>query len=309
MKVTALIAAGIFAVGATASASDDYSTVSDAIKNDPSLLQRYCSQPGKPCAHVKDAVEKASVHLTYPDIINSSDFEECYKEGGKCQKAKRSAEALASAVAEAYAAAEPEPHTKVVHLCHLVGQPCFKARDAAKLAALSRREATANPDPHTRVVHFCHLVGQPCLKVREPEPEAKPHPRIIRLCHLVGQPCLKKKRSALPAPEPEANPHRVVRFCHLVGQPCLKVRNAADAVSSALYRRAADPEPHTRVVHFCHLVGQPCLKARDASDADTGLIEILDQECNKDGQPCAKAKRAAEDLSLAALQALEQSGL
>lgn len=296
MKFTAFVAVSALAVTATAISNQAREAVDISIQKDKDLLWRYCSQEGQPCDQVSNAVHKASTHLTYPDVgLNTTERNECYQFGGSCQVAKRSAEALASAAAEAYAKANPEARNR---WCHLVGEPCIKARD---LPAIYRRNANAEPvaEPRNR---WCHLVGEPCVRKREPEAEGTLEVRRNRWCHLVGEPCIKVRRSALPAPEPIARN----RWCHLVGEPCVKLRRAADEIGTALYQRSAEASPRNR---WCHLVGEPCIKARSLDESVSDEDVYLHERCHTSGAPCDIAKRAAEDLAFAADHALEQAGL
>lgn len=296
MKFTAIIAAGILATAVTAVSDQAKEAVDKSIQKDKDLLWRYCSQEGQPCAQVNKAVGSAAPFLTYPEIgHNTTERSACYQVGGACQIAKRSAEALAFAAANAYANANPEAHNR---WCHLVGEPCLKARD---FPSVYRREAVAEPEPEANAAphnRWCHLVGEPCLRKREADATSQLVTRHNRWCHLVGEPCLKARRSAMPAPQPHN------RWCHLVGEPCLKLKRAADEIGNALNRREASP--HNR---WCHLVGEPCLKARSLDDGPSDEDQYLEERCNAEGAPCDVAKRAADDLAFAATHAVEQAGL
>lgn len=300
MKITAFLMAGVLAAATSAQPSDVQLRVRDAIKDDSTLLQRYCDSPGQACYQVKKAVDEAGPHLTYPDIHNTTEWADCYKDGNTCQIAKRSAEALASAAAEAYAKANasPEPYWKV---CHFAGQPCLKTKR----------------DPYWKV---CHFAGQPCLKAREPEPQIKHQSRSARFCDSTG--CAKMKRSALPAPAPEASlDARYWKVCHFAGQPCLKIRSATAAIDKNLFGRDAlfggkpGKKNHDTKARFCDFASTPCMRARSAEEGDalttveSDSLAALDEECNKPGAPCDIARRAAQDLGVAAAQAHEQAGL
>lgn len=315
MKITAIIAAGIFA--AASLADDAKSEIDEAIKNDDSLLQRYCEEPGKPCYQLAKAKEEAAVHLGYPTVENSTEWSECYKDGSDCQIAKRSAEALADAVANASpglsTAGGLSPGSN--RFCHLVGKPCLKASDPAQLDALSKREAEpwiAAGGPSLGKKRFCYLPGQPCLRAREPEPLQETKGRPVRF-GSGGH----AKRSALPAPEAlrAGGSSLKKRYCYLIGQPCLQVRDAANAIDQNLFRRDVEAPSaggsYLGRKRYCYLAGRPCIKARDVdqSKKENDLLDELEARCNESGAPCELAKRAGEDLAVAAAQSLEQAGL
>jgi hypothetical protein len=135
--------------------------LADANITDPTFFDkrtpdpRFCWRVGQPCGKKtkREALpEPEPVPEADARADPSADPRFCWRVGQPCGKVKRSAEALAHALAEP----EPEAWAEAMadaRFCWRVGQPCGKAK----------RNAVPDPDPEAR---FCWRVGQPCGKAK-----------------------------------------------------------------------------------------------------------------------------------------------
>lgn len=204
--------------------------------------------------------------------------------------------------------ADPEPGKGRSHGCFRVGMPCNKVKRAIDSATDILDEPV---DTNSPLARRCFQNGQPCAKARRAEEalratlkdadwsnfgDGKKAPKH-HFCED-GKPCPKGFKHvfarSLPFTELEtadditADPS----FCHGAGQQCDKVKRAALAISEALSKREADPEPAPGRSHGCFRVGMPCNKAkRDL--------------CFRSGQPCNNANRAVDYLDVAAADAAD----
>lgn len=127
---------------------------------------QFCEK-GQPCPKkVKNVARSVGTELERKDDP-IADHSFCHKEGNQCHKVKRAAEALASALAEPEAEADPDR-------CWRRGMPCSKV----KRDALAEPEAEAEPEPDR-----CWRRGMPCSKAKRDR------------CWRRGMPCSKAKRA------------------------------------------------------------------------------------------------------------------
>ena len=129
----------------------------------------------------------------------------CHQPGNRCSKLKRAVDAAAAAVAE--------PVPKFDHL-EARSDPVVAKRAAAALAeAIANANAVANPEDLNSFGRWCHHAGQGCSrKVRRTaeaisealaqpdlDPADHPHPDaqdLTRRCNSLGEDCSKAKRAA-----------------------------------------------------------------------------------------------------------------
>lgn len=116
MKVLSILLTTVLAATAVHAAAEP---VPDA-----EATWRFCQRPGQGCHKLKRAAEAAAEALAAAepepfctrvgqgckrDAKAEADWRFCQRPGQGCHKAKRAADALANAVADAMAAAEPQP--------------------------------------------------------------------------------------------------------------------------------------------------------------------------------------------------------
>ena len=239
----------------------------------------FCGAPGTPCLVGRDANDPQGDAAGY-----------CGAPGSACYTVKRTAHAIANALAQARAADSEGT------FCGVPGAPCEKtkkhideiadkAKDSYTRVYEREADAEAEADPEARRhgrIGFCGAPGTPCLVGRsaDPEAEARRHGRI-GFCGAPGTPCLVGR---------DAMPHARGRigFCGAPGTPCLVGRNA-EAIAAA--RR------HGRI-GFCGAPGTPCLVGRDAEAAPAPAAEAEARRhgrigfCGAPGTPCLVGRDA-----------------
>lgn len=208
----------------------------------------------------------------------------------------------------AVVSAEADPGTPRRHGCYRVGMPCNKVKRAIETATDILNEPV---DTTSDLARRCFNDGQPCEKARRAEDALRKSLKDADFSNFGdgkkgpkhhfnedGKPSTKGFKRVIARSlssaelESKDDANADPTFCHNPGQQCDKVKRAALAISEALSKREADPEPGTPRRHGCYRVGMPCNKAkRDL--------------CFRNGQPCNVANRAVDYLDVAAADAAD----
>ena len=212
-----------------------------AAEADPKKARRlrnfinFCGVPGQACGKARDAPET--------EVGNEVGY--CSSPGEPCAMVKRSANAIAEALAEA------EPKGKrlrnFINFCGVPGQACGKARDlidtvvdhsnnvyGAIYEREAEAEAAASPEAEPKkgkrlrnFINFCGVPGQACGRRRDAEAIADANEKIKRDADAEADPKKRGKRL-----------RNFINFCGVPGQACGKTRNA-EAMAEAINK--ADP--------------------------------------------------------------------
>ncbi|RMY76991.1 hypothetical protein D0862_13646 [Hortaea werneckii] len=211
----------------------------------------------------------------------------CLTPGAPCSHAKRAAEAVADALAEA----EPKKYRGgMFNFCGVPGSSCARKREAvekigaaaeAAFDAIEAREAAADPKKYRGgMFNFCGVPGSSCARKREAEAdaEADADPKryrggMINFCGVPGSSCARKREAeALAEADPKKKKKQakkpkkyyggMVSFCGLPGSSCAKKREVVDDILSKI----SDVSPHAEAVE-CYSEGGPCTQILDAADS------------------------------------------
>ena len=204
----------------------------------PAPGRHFCYMPGQPCSKLKRAAEAIAELFAEPTAEVSkrgmtAEGEQfmkdgfqvgqavhdkpipghhfCYLPGEPCTAAKRSALALAEAVAEAEATANPTAK----HSCLYPGESCSKT----KREAIEKREAEA----------LAYFKANPALEVSKRGMTAEGE-QFMKDGFQVGQAVHDR-----PIPG-----HK---FCYMPGEVCTAAKRARDAVVAILEERSEGAEP------------------------------------------------------------------
>lgn len=195
----------------------------------------FCGVPGQACGKARDAPEQ--------EVGNEVGF--CSSPGEPCAMVKRSANAIAEAIADAEPKKLKGRLRNWINFCGVPGQACGKARDlidnvvdhsndvyGAIYEREAEAEAAANPEADPKKlkgrlrnwINFCGVPGQACGRRRDADAIADANEKIKR------------------DPEAEADPKKLkgrlrnwINFCGVPGQACGKPRNA-EAMAEAINR-------------------------------------------------------------------------
>ncbi|KAI6788278.1 hypothetical protein KC361_g9133 [Hortaea werneckii] len=214
----------------------------------------------------------------------------CLTPGAPCSHAKRAAEAVADALAEA----EPKKYRGgMFNFCGVPGSSCARKREAvekigaaaeAAFDAIEAREASADPKSYRGgMFNFCGVPGSSCARKREAEAdaEADADPKryrggMINFCGVPGSSCAKKREAeALAEADPKKKKKKkkkakkakklyggMINFCGLPGASCTKKREVVDDILAKI----TDVSPHAEAVE-CYSEGGPCAQILDAADS------------------------------------------
>ena len=212
----------------------------------------FCGVPGQACGKARDAPET--------EVGNEVGF--CSSPGQPCAQVKRSANAIAEALADA----EPKKvHGRLrnwIGFCGVPGQACGKARDLID-----------NVVDHTNDVYGAIYEREAEAEAAaSPDAEADPRKVYGRLRNWIG-------------------------FCGVPGQACGRRRDAeAIADANEKVRRDADAEPRKvygrlrNWIGFCGVPGQACGKPRNAEAMAEAINKanpsIFKSTCFADGGDC-----------------------
>ena len=180
----------------------------------------------------------AAFAAAVPDITSNEAAEYCNSPNQPCDKLKRAASAVASALADPAPEALADAHRHV--WCYRPGEPCFKAkRDALALA-----DAVAKAHPQEA----------PTEDGKHTLPDSHSQAQLLKQTNMLT--------TILDLKD----------FCDSAEGPCTKVKRAAEAIAEAVAEPLADTASGHRKRHvWCHRPGEPCWKAKRG-------IEALDAE-------------------------------
>ena len=219
----------------------------------------------------------------------------CLTPGAPCSHAKRAAEAVADALAEA----EPKKYRGgMFNFCGVPGSSCARKREAvekigaaaeAAFTAIEAREAEADPKKYRGgMFNFCGVPGSSCARKREAEAEAEAEadPKKYRggmfnFCGVPGSSCARKREAEAeaeadpkkmmrlmrkPKPKPKPKPKKyyggMVSFCGLPGSSCAKKRDVVDDILSKI----SDVSPNAEAAE-CYSEDGPCTQILDVAES------------------------------------------
>jgi len=254
------------------------------------------------------AVREHGQHDT--SAIFKSGVGHCGTPGNPCHALKRSAEAVANALAEADASPKKAQGGKI-YFCSVPGSACNEKRQLAEnigraaenalngiYAREAEAEAEAEAEPKVKggKIYFCSVPGSACNEKRDASPEAKKKAKAkggkIYFCSVPGSACMEKRNAEAEAEalaDPEAEPKKAkggkIYFCSVPGSACNEKRDAS-------------PEPKKKKakatggkIYFCSVPGSACMEKRETVDNILKQIKevspnVEKAECHEEGQPC-----------------------
>lgn len=192
-----------------------------------------CGIPGSPCARMKRSAEAVASAFANAE---SGKRGLCGADGAACNKARRSILEVGSAVEEAVTsiyAREADPKRfrgGKMGFCGPAGVSCAKGK----------RDAFADADPEARFrggkMGFCGPAGVSCARRVRRDADAAPNAEArfrggkMGFCGPAGVSCAKGKRDADAEAEPRFRGGKM-GFCGPAGVSCAKAKRDAEAIS------------------------------------------------------------------------------
>ena len=318
------------ACGRRRSAEPEAEAMADPKKKKVRYWIGFCGVPGQACGKARAAPET--------EVGNEVGF--CGSPGEPCAQVKRSANAIAEALANAEA--EPKKKKYWIGFCGVPGHACGKARDLIDTVvdhtndvygAIYEREAEAEAlaspeaDPKKKKywIGFCGVPGQACGRRRDADAIADANEKIKRdaeadpkkkkywigFCGVPGQACGKPRNAeAMAAAINKADPSIFKNTCFAEGGECdtlLKIQKAFHASKQASADERKIKSPQAKLAHCggkneCTILTHAHQYAKQHGPRSASEAEAA---CNGPEGLCTLARRDLDGIEETINQAVE----